>query len=158
MTPLSLYDPRIDPEAAKALIKGDAITILEYEVRIITDGRRIGINGGIFPGPFKDKELWIPLYQSAMNAINQDTDKWIIRNIDAVALQVMKFPYKLGFFLLSVFMGITDDGQPYLKAEYTPQSDLGKVFINSPAAERARLMTLELASDYINKLGRELPC
>jgi len=153
MTPLSLYDPRIDPEAAKALIKGDTISILEYEVRIITNGRRIGIDGGIFPGPFKDQELWRPLYQSAMNAINQDADKWIIRNIDTVAIHVMKFPYKLGFFLLSVLMGITDDGRPYLKSEYTPQSDLGKVFINSPTAERARLMTLELTGRFIDMLG-----
>lgn len=153
MTHISLFDPRIDPEAAKTLLKGDTIPVLEYECRLITDGRRIGTDGGIFLGPFKDQELWKSLYQKAMEVINLDIDRWILQNIDKIEPQVIKFPYRLAFVSLVVGMGISDDGQPYLKASYTALSDIGKQFIRSPDAERARLMALEIAGSFINRLG-----
>ena len=151
---INLFDPRIDQEAAKVLISGETIPVFEYEVAVITDGKRIGTDGGIFPGPFKDQTVWMSLYENVQVAISNDVDPWVLTNLNDIAPDLRVYPHKVGMVSLKVAMGVSDDGQPYLNAEYTALSDYGKRFINSSSGERARLMALDMAGGFIDRLGR----
>lgn len=152
----SYYDERIDPEAVRILISGEKIPVMEYTVRLISEKGRVGLDGGVYPGPYKDQSLLIPLYKSAETAITQIVEDWAIRNVERIAPDVFKYPYRVGLFSLITSMGLSDGGTPYLDSKFDIQSEHGKRFTQSPEGERARLMCLQMAGKFIESLGKEV--
>jgi hypothetical protein len=153
---LSIYDTA-SPETLKLLISGDTITVLEYTSRVLCVNGRVALEGEVYSGPYKEKSVWIPLYEAVQKAVTEIIGGWIIKNVDTFAPQLIKYPYRFGLVSLKAQMGIMDSGQPYLKAKYISQSPTGDAFVASQEGERARLMCQQLAGTFIEGLEKEVP-
>lgn len=154
MTPFSIYD-KAEPEVIRMFVSGETIPVMEYTARVIRDRTRIGIDGGVYPGPFRDQDLWKPLYQAVQDSVSGIIESWLMNNLEVVADSVKQWPYKTGLMSLKSSIGLSEAGRPFVDVKCNPLSDVGKAFIAAPEGERARLMALQMVGAFIDNLGKE---
>ena len=153
MTPLSIYD-LAEPEVIRMFVSGKTIPVMEYTTRVIKEKTLIRIDGAVYPGPFRDLDLWKPLYQAVQDSVTEITELWVMNNLEVVADCVKQWPHKAGLMSLKSSIGLSDDGRPFVDVKCNPLSDVGKVFIPTSEGERARLMVLQMVGTFIDNLGK----